>query len=200
MRFSLRLGGQSCVKDKIMADSDGKMAQEREVLNTIVGERLLGTRTFCATRHFYFGKVASQMEPAGSAFTIGLECPWRIRTPGGIIVGSEDYYERADGNDDPAWEAGSPAGHLQDQLLAKLLGTLRDGDVINTGPGFLVESVDVDDYGGFRIMMTDNVALEAMPTSTHIMEWIFISPGRGSLVLLNGTLHRTPAGGDMPPS
>src|SRR5580700_9769584 len=133
-----------------MAIQNKKADEAGRALEAVIGERLLGSRNFCATRHFYFGKTALQMERGGSVFTVGLECPWRIRSAAGpILVGSEDYYERAHGNEDPAWEPGSTAGHLQDQLLTNLLGTYRDGEIINAGSGFVVESILTDDSGGF---------------------------------------------------
>jgi hypothetical protein len=175
-----------------MSNERSKADETREALSSIIGERLLGSRNLCATRHFYFGRTTSQMEPGGRCFTIGLECPWRLRlTNSRIIVGSEDYYEKAVGNEDPNWEPGSPAGHLQDQLLTNLLGTYRDGDVINEGVGFVVQSIDADDSDGFSIAMTGGIALEALPTSVHVMEWIFMRPEGGSLVLMNGELHGT---------
>jgi hypothetical protein len=159
-------------------------------LKGIVGLKLFGSRNFCATRHFYFGNATSQVGRDRSHYTLGLECPWRIRRSGLIIVGSDDYYEKAEGNDDPAWEPGMPGGHLQDQRLAELLGELREGDIATTHPGFTVRSVELDECGGIRIELASDWVLEAFPDSVKRMQWIFMSPDRPSFVLMNGVVNK----------
>jgi hypothetical protein len=125
---------------------------------------------------------------------LGLECPWRVEKHDVIVAGAEDYYEKAEDNTDESWEAGTPTGHLQDQGLAELFGELRGGYVINTGTGFVVESVEGDRFGGIRIRMSESCTLEVFPASRSQMEWIFSPPGDGSLILMKGELSRTGQG------
>ena len=143
---------------------------------------MVRSRNFYATRHFYFGET--------TPYTLGLECPWRIRKDTRIVVGSEDYSEPAEGNSDPAWEPGMPEGHLQDQKLAELFGELKAGAVLNAGAEFVVETAEVDGCGGIRVGLGRDYVHEAFPTSSKSMEWIFRSPDRPSLVLMNGVVNR----------
>jgi len=181
-----------------MDDPSGIAAQTQENLRQLLGQRLLGSRNFCETRHFYFGEPSLAAGLREPCYTLGLECPWRIQTAERIIVGSEDYYQRADDNTDPLWEPGAESGHLQDQGLAEWLGELKDGDVINTGPGLIVNSVEADRYGGFQIRLTGGYSIAVVPCSRDQMEWIFMLPGGGSLMLIDGAPTRS--GSSRPPS
>jgi len=165
--------------------------ETRDNLSRLIGQTLLRSKNFCATRHFYFGDSSSKANAPELCYTLGIECPWRIQTDDLIVVGSEDYYEQAEGNTDQSWEPGMPSGHLQDQKLTELLGELKDGDIVNTRSGFVVESVQADRYGGFRLGLTGGYALEVFPSSRKRMEWIFTLPRGGSLMLINGALARS---------
>jgi hypothetical protein len=171
--------------------------ETRVTLRKIVGLRLHSSRTFLATRHFYFGKTISQTGPGRLHYTLGFECAWRIHRSGLIIVGSEDYGEEAEGKADPSWEPGMPGG-LQDQKLTELLGERKEARVINTRPGFVVEAVEFDRCGGIRIELGRRYVLEAFPASAKQLEWIFMPPGGRSLVLMNGVVNKCkkPAGAE----
>jgi hypothetical protein len=118
-----------------------------------------------------------------------VECPWRIQNRDRILVGSEDYYERADSNSDQDWEPGSPGGHLQDEVLSELLGQFQDGGIITTRPGFDVSVVGCDPYGGIQIDVSNGHRLEIFPAGRRTMEWIFRRPGKSSLVLMDGRIQ-----------
>jgi len=168
------------------------MAQEiRDTLSGLIGQRLVRSRNFLATRHFYFGQSAA--DPAGSLYTLGVECPWRIRRDRRIVAGSEDYGPMVETDTDDSGQPGDPAG-LQNQQLAELLGGLKeDGSKVNTGSQLAVELVDADECGGFRIGLTEYCVLEVFPASAGQMEWIIMLPGTGALTLMNGVLSRTDA-------
>lgn len=117
--------------------------------------------------------------------------PLGIRLNNAIVVGSEDYYEPAEDNTDPAWEPGMPGGHLQDKRLAGLLGELREGDVVNSGLNFIVAGVTVDGCGGIQVHLGHDYVLEAFPSSAKRMEWILRVPGQPSLVLMNGVVNKS---------
>ncbi len=169
------------------------MAQEiRDTFSELIGQRLVRSRNFLATRHFCFGQSAA--DPAESLYTLGVECPWRIRRDHTIVAGSEDYCEMAETKTGESWDAGDSGGRLQNQQLAELLGELKeDGSIINTGAQLAVELVDADECGGFRIGLTEACALEAFPASAGQMEWIIMLPGNRALTLMNGVLSRTTA-------
>lgn len=167
-------------------------AKESEVsLNRVVGLRLYGSRNFCATRQFYFGSATSHIGQDGPHYTLGVECPWRIRKAGLIIVGLDDYRERAEGNDDPDWELNMPGGDLQHQKLAELLGESREEGIATTHPGFSVKGVKLDKCGDIQIEFESNCILEVFSDGSKSMQWIFKSPDQPSIVLMNGVLNRT---------
>ena len=167
-------------------------AKESEVsLNRIVGLRLYGSRNFCATRQFYFGSATSHVGQDGPHYTLGVECPWRIRKAGLIIVGLDDYRERAEGNDDPDWELNMPGGDLQHQKLAELLGESREEGIATTHPGFSVKGVKLDECGDIQIEFESNCILEVFSDGSKSMQWIFKSPDQPSIVLMNGVLNWT---------
>jgi hypothetical protein len=172
-----------------VADHDDIAGRARRGMARLTGQRLLRSRNFCATRHFYFGDPGLDSGTPEPVYTLGLECPWRLRAGAIILVGSEDYYEPAEGNADPSWEPGNPSGHLQDQKLADALGELRDGDIFNTGSAFVVESLETDRYGGLTLGMSGGYFLDAVPCSRGQMEWILLFADGGSLVLMNGTIN-----------
>jgi hypothetical protein len=161
-----------------------------DVLKRLVGQHLLKSRNFCATRYFYFGDRSAVPEGDERVYSLGLECPWRVQTSGRILVGSEDYYERAESNTDPSWEPGEPGGDLQSEKLAELLGELKDGDVVTTKPGFTVDSAEVDAHGGVLLRFVGNLSLCAFPCSVGEMEWHLILPERGSIMLIKGEVIR----------
>ena len=171
-------------------------AKESEVsLNRIVGLRLYGSRNFCATRQFYFGSATSHVGQDGPHYTLGVECPWRIRKAGLIIVGLDDYRERAEGNDDPDWELNMPGGDLQHQKLAELLGESREEGIATTHPGFSVKGVKLDECGDIQIEFESNCILEVFSDGSKSMQWIFKSPDQPSIVLMNGVLNWTKKNG-----
>src|ERR1700690_115183 len=172
-----------------MMTTEGRANANSESLSLLVGRRLVRSRNFLATRHFYFGR--NSLEDAAGLYTLGVECPWRIRKDDMIVVGSEDYYERAEDNLDETWQAGTSTGHLQNQKLAELLGEVRGDCVINTGTGMVVQSVQEEPCKGLRIGLTEGYTLEVFPASRSQMEWIFMIPGQRSLVLMNGVVNRT---------
>jgi hypothetical protein len=57
-----------------MMDATGEPDTIEAALSLLIGQRLLGTRNFCATRQFYFGREYLD-DPH---YTLGVECPWSI--------------------------------------------------------------------------------------------------------------------------
>ena len=170
--------------------SDNAAEDIRSTLRGIVGLRLVGSRNFCATRHFYFGNAAPRAGVDHSHY-LGVECPWRIRRLGLIVVGSDDYYAKAEANDDPSWEPGMPGGHLQDERLAESLGEFKEGEIITTHPGLTVKDVELDGCGDIRIELEANWVLEVFPDGAKRMQWIFTSPDRPSLILMDGVVNKS---------
>jgi hypothetical protein len=62
--------------------------------------------------------------------------------------------------------------------------------------GLLVKGVELDECGGIRIELESDCVLEVFPDSGK-MQWIFKSPDRHALVLINGVVNKSkkkPAG------
>lgn len=161
----------------------------QSALQQMCGLTLLKSRNFCATRHFYFGR--RPIGPAEARYTLGIECAWRIEEAGKTVVGSDDYLEPDENQTDPNWEPGMPGGHLQDQRLVQLLGQLVEGDVVNTGAGFNVESVEVSGAGDLRIDFNDLRTLRVFVMGTRSMQWIVMPPFGHSLLLSDGVIQRS---------
>jgi hypothetical protein len=160
-----------------------------ESFSVLVGLKLVRSQSFFATRHFYFGQ---DVDPSAALYTLGVECSWRIRRGDTIIVGSEDYSERGDDNTDESWNVDMPIGHLQDEQLVDLMGgELKAGSVINTGADLIVEFVEADKQGGFRLGLSEAYVLEVFPASVRQMEWVLSPPDGGGLILMNGVLNRS---------
>ena len=174
-----------------MTNVENTSKEAAVALKGIVGLRLYGSRNFCATRQFYFGSATSQVGQDGPHYTLGVECPWRIRKAALIIVGLDDYRERAEGNDDSDWEPNMPGGDLQHQKLAELLGENRKEGIATTHPGFTVNGVKIDECGDIQIEFESNCILEVFSDGSKSMQWIFRSPDQPSFVLMNGLVNKT---------
>jgi hypothetical protein len=136
----------------------------REALGPLVGRRLVQARVFLdATWHFYFDTEHHTY--------IAVECPWRIRNAESILIGCEDF-DCLDGG----------GADRRVQVIETLIGTADT----------LVVSVDGDAVGGFQVAFASGHVFETFPASDHEMEWL-IRADAGSLVLMNGSLHRTGA-------
>jgi len=175
-----------------MTNVENKAKEAEDVLKGIVGLRLYGSSApVCGTRFFYFGSSTSQVGQDGTHYRLGLECPWRMRKAGLIIVGNDDRNERDEGNDDPDWEPTMPGGDLQRQKLVELLGECRKGDIATTHPGFTVTNVKLGECGDIEIEFESNCILEVFPDGSKSMQWTIKSPDQPSFVLMNGVVNKT---------
>ncbi|MEW5980489.1 MAG: hypothetical protein AB1898_32280 [Acidobacteriota bacterium] len=119
-------------------------------------------------------------------YALGVHCAWRITREGVILAGLDDYVLPSDDNREDM-----PAGYLQEKKLADLLGEIKEGEIVNTGSGFIAESVDADNCGGIRINFTGGYALEVFPTSSDEMAWDLMYHDGGSLGWMNGKGYKT---------
>jgi hypothetical protein len=172
-----------------MAVSEMSIKIER-ALAGLVGFQVLKVWNVFATSFFYFG-------PPGSTNYDGevwleLECPWRIDREGRMVVGSEDYGERAEGNTDLNWSAkDDQTGHLQQQKLEALLGGAMNGAVLNTTAQFVVEKVRADSVGGFQLYLSGAHILSVFPAGTTGMQWLLSRRELGQVALMDSCLSGT---------
>jgi hypothetical protein len=160
-----------------------------EALRPLIGLQLFKAWNIFATRLLYFATPGEHPTSEDGDYRITLECPWRIEQEGCIIVGSEDYGLRASTNLDPAWDPTEMQwGHRQDEKLVDLLGESRNGVIFNTGIKLVVESLEGDAFGGFRLYLSGGYTLGAFPTTDGALEWL-LSPRQGaSISWTNGNL------------
>jgi hypothetical protein len=154
-------------------------------LKALVGQHLVGTRTFCATRHFYFGHLTDIWDPS-SCDTIGLECPWRLEQEGRILTGSGDYAVEVP----EASGAPEPEGllkYLQDRRLREFMGKVIDDSIVASRT-IAVQAVDLDPIGGFRIFLDTDKTLSAFPSSGGETEWIFLRRSGPTIMMVGGDI------------
>lgn len=152
------------------AQVEGKAKEVQEGLSVLVGQKLIGARVFLdATWHFYFGPRDCLPADQSDKTYLGVECPWRIHNHDAIMIGSEDYDLLEKSTD------------RQMKILQALIGD----------SGLLVESVEADAIGGFRIGLAGAFIFDLFPASDREMEWIFCDVSSQSLILMKGVLHKS---------
>lgn len=154
----------------------GKGPRIENALGTLVGLQLVSTWTAAATRTFEFSPAG---KPDGDpAFSLMIECAWRIETGTDILVGSEDYSL-------DAREIGENFENRQDELLFRLLGGNEPGGLTNVGLGLVVETVVADPWGGFQLSLSGGYRLVVFPTGSDQIQWMLKRCGvkRGSIKL-----------------
>lgn len=163
-----------------------RAANMERALNEIKGLQLIKSWNVFATRMFYFAAPGTENREGDGDYRLTLECPWRIERPDGSLIGSEDYGIPADDNADPNWDPNSQKGSLQDQQLAKLLGKTKTGEIINTRPDLIVQSIEIDSLGGFRLSLSGGYALALFPATDAEMQWSLSRTAGGYSTLMNG--------------
>ena len=175
----------------VNGDKSGMAVDVETTLNELITFQLFKSWNIFATRIFYF--VASRQNQVGNGdYRLTLECPWRIEQGDRILVGSEDYWLRAEGNTDTNWNATDMQwGHLQDQLLERIMGEEKNGSIFNSGANLVVENVRADDLGGFQLGLSGGYVLSVFPSTGREMEWLFSRSAGGNLALTCGALSRS---------
>lgn len=176
---------------EVDSESGEKAFRIQQEFQVLIGLKIGKCSNIFATRLFHFCAVGSQAEPLNELYVLAVECPWRIEKANQILVGSEDYSVKATDNDDPTWEPGTQVGHLQDQKLRELLGEFKNGEISNARNEFIVESIEGDALGGFRLGLSGAFVLSVFPSSGKEMEWMLRRPPRSYLALMNGVLNGT---------
>jgi hypothetical protein len=140
---------------------DGKDQITRSLLR-IVGLPFSIARDAGGMKNFQFGSISPNPSGKGTIgqFALHIQCPWRIVNSEGILTGSADDYEAAevgaevDAND-------LQKGNLQRKRLGDLL---RSYDAstrswVNSTAQLIVQSVLVDEFGGFELELSGDFRL-----------------------------------------
>lgn len=122
---------------------------------------------------FHFGDHRTLIGRTGQEVEVGelalhVQCAWRIRDSGGIVVASGDRFLRAttalDGDD---WDWSAPGANRCDERLHAWLG--------HSHP---VTRVTADELGGFALSFADGFELEVFPDDSDERErWRILRPG-----------------------
>jgi|HubBroStandDraft_1064217.scaffolds.fasta_scaffold102117_3 hypothetical protein len=156
----------------------------------LLGLQLFKSWNIFGTRMFYFAASGSVDRRDDGDYRLTLECPWRIEQDGHILVGYEDYGERAEDNLDPEWDPKTMQhGHLQDAILTKILGSSEGGAIFNSGASLIVESVHADAFGGFQLGLSGGYKLSVFPAGNAILEWLVSRRAGGTVSLSEGAIR-----------
>jgi hypothetical protein len=177
------------VKSESLMPVSNNSAQVKKALSALIGLRVFKAWNVYATRFFYFAQPDFQNYAEDGDFWLELECPWRIEHSGEVIVGSDDYGERADNNIDPSWDPKEmQSGHRQDQKLRELMGQESNGALLNKTTTMIVERVEADDVGGFQLSLSEGHILSVFPATAIGMQWLLSRRAGGNLSLMDSRL------------
>ncbi len=169
---------------------DGKAHITRSLLQ-LVGLTLSVARDAGSMKNFQFGNVGPHPFGKGTIreFALHIQCSWRIVGREGIVTGSADYYEpveagaEVDVND-------SDARNLQQERLGALLRSYDKStrSLVNSTAQLMVQSVLVDDFGGFELELSGGFRLQVLPDGSREENWRFFAPGSedGHMVISGG--------------
>lgn len=174
------------------------MLKDESMLQELIGLQIFKSWNVFATRIFYFADLSCRNRSQDGDYRLALECPWRIEQYDRILVGSEDYGERATDNLEPDWNRSEMQwGHLQDQNLIALMGREKDHEIYTTNLELVVESVNTDPVGGFHLSLSGGYRLSVFPASssaTFNLEWQLSRRTGGLLTLAKGVLSESREG------
>jgi len=194
--------GRSETPNNITASLDmgANLAQTiaQQHMQALVGKPIWDLR-YCGFIYFNVGERKWITNRKGQRvqegeYGIGLECSWRLRTNEHIICGSWDLNEMLIGSNPQE----SPSLTLFEMRLMEL-EHLEARDLL------IVQSVECDVVGGFRIDLSYGLALEAFPCESrnesefwHLSEHTSESETDGlyMIVGLDGTTLRDPKTGE----
>ena len=142
-------------------------AQIEQALRPLVGLPLSDMGRFTSWQRFEFGPQKPFVNVKGreatkADYAVHVACGWRIVSPEGIVVGSDDY---------------GPGGERHDEHGKPFFRMLAQ-----TPP--IVKAVRADDVGGLHFVLTDGYRLDILPMGTiQAAQWIFLTPGAGTFTL-----------------
>lgn len=159
------------------------IAEIERALHPLIGLPIWGTARAGTMQMFQLGEKIIQPHPRlkGKArevgtFALHVSCSWRIVGPNGIVVTSRDrYFPSGDIDEDNLpenfdWEKTSNRG---DEKLNALFLLSADNPLI-------VEDVEVDNAGGFRLTLSTFYSLDVFPDNSLLSDehWRLFSPGK----------------------
>lgn len=133
---------------------------------------------------FHFGEIKPHPDGKGTIgqFALHIQCPWRIVTSNQILTGSADWWEPSAhdaAGDLETWTRERPTPSSQETVLARLFGhyDAETKSYINDADQLVVQQVEADDFGGFKIHLSGGYRLEVFPDGIHGESWRLFEPG-----------------------
>lgn len=151
-------------------------------LAVLIGRPLWGSSRAADMEMFAFGERRLGTDLRGrpverGEFALHVQCPWRIVHHGGILAGSRDVYSpREDAQEVPAdfdWD--QPSANRRDQRLQWFFEERAEEPSV-------VQSIEADDVGSLRILLSGDFVLDVFPADSldeegHSERWRFFRPG-----------------------
>jgi hypothetical protein len=146
-------------------------------LSVLAGLPLWGATRALNMEMFDFGDRRTQLNRRGQEVDVGdyalhIQYPWRIVSPDGIIVASEDRsYPEDEASDWEEFDSDSPS-----RCEARMAAWLHEHSLAP----LQVDRVETDSVGGFRLLLQLGFVLEAFPAHSRRGEyseyWRFFRP------------------------
>jgi hypothetical protein len=177
-----------------MPDTKAQIAQS---LQKLVALPLSIARDAGNMKNFQFGAIRSHPSGTGTVgqYALHVQCPWRIITSNGIVTGSTDFYEPAEEEKEVVLQD-AKAGNLQQKRLGDLLQSYDAStrSWVNGTGQLVVQTVQVDEFGGFELELSGDVRLQIFPCGSRGEDWRFFAPGseEDHLVVAGGRITDIP--------
>jgi len=150
----------------------------------VYGLKLAISRNAGNMKVFHFGEIKPHPDGKGTVgrFALHIQCPWRIVTSNQILTGSADWWKPAvqeGAGDLETWSRERPTPSLQETVLARLFEhyDAETKSHVNDADQLVVQQVEADDYGGFKIHLSGGYRLEVFPDGIHGEDWRLFEPG-----------------------
>ena len=150
--------------------------QIQEALDALIGQPLWASGRAADLEWFEFGSRVTVKDSRGETKQVGeyalhLQCAWRIRCNGKVVVASRDlYYPPEETEERPAdfnWDV--QGGNRRDRLVSALFQ--------HESRKFLVHKVEAGEAGSCTIFFEDDYALEVFPDDSLSGEhWRLFKP------------------------
>lgn len=149
-----------------------------QALQVLIGLPLRSAGRAADLVWFQFGNLqesvqSNKQEPVVGEYALHVQCAWRISGPVGIIVGSDDCYFSAGDDpfrDYPNFDWDQPGANRCDERIAMFFQFRA-----NAVP--IVDAVQVDRTGGFRLDLSGEISLEVFPNHSLMNEyWRLLRP------------------------
>ena len=155
--------------------------QVNRALRQLMGLKLSRMALAADMRTIQFGVTRPVSRGIVGEYALHVQCPWRIEREcdAQIITGSGDLYEPYDENDErnesPNLESGT---NLQERVLRGLLQGYdeRTRQIVNSTNLFVVNAVEADSFGGFRLELSGDFQFRVFPNASRGEAWRLFRP------------------------